>query len=72
MANPYFMHCSGCRQASCAQAQECLGRAPGPNEPTLRDKFAMAALHCSPYGKPESAVKWAYEVADAMLAERAK
>jgi hypothetical protein len=72
MVNPYFMRCSGCRQASCAQAQECLGRAAAPNEPTLRDKFAIGALQCSPYGNPESAAKWAYEVADAMMKERSK
>lgn len=84
MNNPYFMHCTGCRQVSCAQAQECLGRAPGPNEPTLRDKFAMAALGGIvlrrwedesgnvPGDVHERWAKAAYATADAMLAERAK
>lgn len=55
---------------SMEQASRVLSAHPGM---TLRDYFAAAAL-ANPYAASEScpklAARWAYDVADAMLAER--
>ena len=45
---------------------------PTYNGMTLRDYFAIHALGNMVYGEREERVKWAYEVADAMLSEREK
>lgn len=45
-----------------------------PPEPTmtLRDQFAMAAIAAARDLRPESVARRCYEIADAMMAERAK
>lgn len=58
----------------CENISKCLNRELDKNKlKTLRDEFAMAALSMEGAHIREVRVaKWAYEIADAMLAEREK
>ena len=56
-----------------SQSLQAGDRAKSTGGLTLRDYFAAQALQCAEWEwYPEYAAKFAYERADAMLAERAK
>lgn len=64
--------CETCRAELASVRMHALDRQAPLNEPTLRDKFAMAAMQGLLTKNGSCHPKDAYEMADAMLKERGK